>query len=913
MAIGQCWMSQAEPELGLGFISELQARTISILFPASGKMRTYGMSMAPIQRVQFKVGDRISTQSGERLHVEHIEVVDGLTIYMGEGKTIPESQLATELSFSRPEDRLLNGTVDPWSLYQLRQKALLLQHSILGSKAVGFMGPRAALLPHQLYVASEVTKRAFPRVLLADEVGLGKTIEAGFILHRLLLTGKASRVLIVVPHSLTHQWFVEMYRRFNLSFGVLSTPSDFENDQNPFEEKQTHIMSLDLLSNFEPARQSALSSPWDLLIVDEAHRLKWTPEKVSPEFELIENLAARVPGLLLLTATPEQLGPEGHFARLHLLDANRFHSYEEFQREAEAYQSVVKLADRILNCSGLEKKDLESLALEIEKILQTRIANSLESEDGQRQLIQELVDRFGTGRVLFRNSRASAASAELSFPQRSALPYPLDPQDTDDLTTKHAWLVDFLKSKKEKKVLLICHDKETVLTIQEKMRETPSIKVAAFHSDLTLMERDRNATYFADPEGAQVLLCSEIGSEGRNFQFSQDLVLFDLPPDLDLLEQRIGRLDRIGQADNINIHIPFIRSSKEEAWFRWVHEGFNAFQEIPKGARVVAERLETKIDFIRDNYNASSDHQTILDELIEETKVEYQKAKKMVEEGRDRLSEINSFDKEKSAALLKTIHDTERPETLKAFLSSVFDAMGVSEEELTEDTTFIQPSDHMYVEHFPELPSQGLQFTCNRELALKREDVHLMSWDHPMIQGIFDFILGQELGNTAVSTWKKRPLNQPPALEAQFILNFVGPKHHHPHEFFPPTLFRVVLDARGESITPNWPRTKLHHALRAAPKQRIQEIKKVPQSALKALFSRAKELAEVEAKETRLDLEIKMKKAMEDEIQRLKNLREKNDLVREEEIQFFKDRKRALLETSEKAELRLDMLQLILP
>ena len=105
--------------------------------------------------------------------------------------------------------------------------------------------------------------------------------------------------------------------------------------------------------------------------------------------------------------------------------------------------------------------------------------------------------------------------------------------------------------------MLICSQAETAQALELYLRVNKGIRSSVFHEGLSLVNRDRSAAYFADEEeGAQILICSEIGSEGRNFQFAHHLILFDLPLNPDLLEQRIGRLDRIGQKHTIQIHIP---------------------------------------------------------------------------------------------------------------------------------------------------------------------------------------------------------------------------------------------------------------------------------------------------------------------------------------------------------------------
>jgi ATP-dependent helicase HepA len=290
------------------------------------------------------------------------------------------------------------------------------------------------LIPHQLYLASEVSGRMVPRVLLADEVGLGKTIEACLILHRLLLTGRAQRVLILVPDSLVHQWFVELLRRFNLWFHIFDEErcdaiETANADANPFLDDQLVLASLSLFTGKERRIAQALAASWDLLVVDEAHHLGWTPESVSPEYALVEALGRQTPGLLLLTATPEQLGMASHFARLRLLDPDRFYDLNEFIREAESYRDVARLAEKLLGDRPLTDGDVTKLAqilADTEASVRSKLAQIGAGADAVRaELRDALLDQHGTGRVMFRNTRATIRG----FPKRVArlcpLPTPL--------------------------------------------------------------------------------------------------------------------------------------------------------------------------------------------------------------------------------------------------------------------------------------------------------------------------------------------------------------------------------------------------------------------------------------------------------------------------------------------------------
>ncbi|MBE9533119.1 MAG: DEAD/DEAH box helicase family protein, partial [Proteobacteria bacterium] len=315
--VGQRWISNSEAELGLGIIKENAGRRIEVSFPAAGENRTYAANIAPLSRVQYPVGERVKTNEDISFIITERHEFNDCFVYQGsddEGNevSIHEMDLNSFVQFSQPQDRLFAGQVDKNRQFELRIEALAHQHRLQQSSVFGLMGARVQLLPHQIYIAHQVAQRHAPRVLLADEVGLGKTIEAGLILHQLLITGQADRILIVVPDSLIHQWLVEMLRRFNLQFTIMDDErydALIEAEQgNPFESAQLVLCNLSTLTENPALYQDARDAAWDLMVVDEAHHLQWSEQLASPEYQCIEGLAQHIDGLLLLTATPEQLG-----------------------------------------------------------------------------------------------------------------------------------------------------------------------------------------------------------------------------------------------------------------------------------------------------------------------------------------------------------------------------------------------------------------------------------------------------------------------------------------------------------------------------------------------------------------------------------------------------------------------------
>ena len=319
-AIGQRWLSDTETELGLGVLIDVDERSVSILFPKSDETRVYARSNAPLSRIVFNVKDELQDQEGTKWIVESVEDRNGVVRYhvirtledgTEERKSLNETRIGATIQLSKPLDRLLASQVDYKEWYDLRIEALLMQANMQSSPLRGLVGSRVGLIPHQLYIAHEVGQRFAPRVLLADEVGLGKTIEAGLIIHQQLKTGRSERILILVPDSLQYQWMIEMRRRFNLEFSLFDltrTASIKEHDpeQNPFLTEQKIIASVDLMVDHEDLREQALEAGFDLLVVDEAHHLMWSEEDGGNDrYDLVEELAEHTPGVLLLTATPE--------------------------------------------------------------------------------------------------------------------------------------------------------------------------------------------------------------------------------------------------------------------------------------------------------------------------------------------------------------------------------------------------------------------------------------------------------------------------------------------------------------------------------------------------------------------------------------------------------------------------------
>ena len=216
---GQRWFSSAEPELGLGTVLRLAGRQVQIVFTGSGMLRHYALGSAPLLRAAFRGGDRVQVDGAARV-IERFEVEDGLIRYYCGGEWIAEGQLDAEQPVSQADARLLAGRLDRNDRFELRREMLERRARTRAHAGWGVLGARIDLIPHQLRVAEIAAARRIPRLLLADEVGLGKTIEACLVTAQLVASGRARRVRVLVPESLVNQWFVELLRRFNLGFEI---------------------------------------------------------------------------------------------------------------------------------------------------------------------------------------------------------------------------------------------------------------------------------------------------------------------------------------------------------------------------------------------------------------------------------------------------------------------------------------------------------------------------------------------------------------------------------------------------------------------------------------------------------------------------------------------------------------------
>ncbi|MDO8908433.1 MAG: SNF2-related protein [Pseudohongiella sp.] len=944
---GQRWLSDSEPDLGLGLVTDVDFRTVSIDFKAVDETRRYARQQAPLTRLVLKAGDKVTLADLELEILDLMQTPSGLIIYetrdtKGNRHPLPESLLPDTLSMNRPLDRLLSGQFDPCQWFYLKQQTLQLLGDAERSGLMGLCSARAELIPHQLYIANEVANRYAPRVMLADEVGLGKTIEAGLILQQQLVSGLSSRILIVVPEPLLHQWLVEMLRRFNLSFTLLDQERcealQESGEDNPFTSAQLVLSPLTLFTRKPEWMEAAKSAGWDLCIVDEAHHVTLGDAALldavnagsrkaagdsGAAYKTLETLAAATKGLLLLTATPEQLGQENHFALLRLLDPARFTDFAAFRDEQARYQEI---AARI---------------------------NAMPDDD---PAIRELLDQHGTGRILFRNTRRQLTG----FPQRKVQPWPLpvrgtplkgteepvsdtrtDPKDQelvkadssvpieeeDDVFAddpRVQWLAEWLtgpgSKKRDGKTLLICAHDALAMALEKHLRLKVGVRSSVFHRHMSLLERDRAAAYFAGEEdAASILVCSEIGSEGRNFQFCRHLILFDLPINPDLLEQRIGRLDRIGQRHDVQIHVPFEIGSRQERLFHWYHDGLNAFEHVAPGAfrlwQELKDELNLWLDGTDDGMGTEEQAPPSPSPFLEKASKRNAELQLELEQGRDQLLERNSFNADAARELITRIADFEQHYTPEQWLLNVLDSYSVFYDQNSDGSISIVPGQDMLISSFPGMPDEGFEACFKREQALRREDRAFLTWQHPTVAGAMDLVLNSHQGKASVSVFHPELAvsrsksgasvsteAEWPApgcaliVECQYRLKVSAPAHLQLAKYLPATgfTFNMSLDHNNNVTALEESLNSQRQHLRFPDKALALEALQTHQKLLLKLMNNADKLAAAACKQAADSAGKNMLASQTGEIKRLLALKQRNPNIRQEELDYLKEQTLAL-------------------
>ncbi|WNG14046.1 helicase-related protein [Cystobacter fuscus] len=828
-----------QPEWGVGHLLELQdegAKAL-VLFPAREAepvlVSTKGGALV-LQRLAK--GEPVKTARGRRATVVGEEEGGrGLRRYViryadtGEEDELPESEVHALAPRSDVLSTLREGRVGEARAFMLRKQALRLDDERRCDALGALLASRVMVKPHQVGVVQRVLSARRPRFVLADEVGLGKTIEAGMVFSALRLSGLARRVLVVAPSHLTVQWLVELFHKFNQLFTFMDSDryasSLKEQPQvSPWARFPLVVTSLEMLARSEEHRRAVAGEDafWDLVIIDEAHHLKG--EKA---FAAAEGLAANSWGLLLLTATPMQLDPAEYHGLLTLIDAATAPTVAGFEQRL-ARQEELSAAVRGL----LEGQDAKGAV----KALAARFPDDprLTALKDRDALLQHLAETYSLSDRLVRNRRAVVGGFSTRRLHRHPVKLSAEELRTRDaalaalasstlrgaplgnllrrLESSPAAFAEALQGNKalasvagslklpardakfsafqdvlrgiwsaepRAKVLVFTESRDTLETLRTELGREGT-EALAYHGDLPLVERDRQVARFRDPEGPLVLLCTEVGGEGRNFQFAHHLVHYDLPWSPATVEQRIGRLDRIGQNHPVEIHVFDPAGTLAADVLMLLADAVGVFGETVGGLDAVLEEVEPRLAELallpRESRVA----------YAAELKAKVEAARAQVKRAYDPLLDIRSFDKDAVARLVKRaqermgLDEEEEDEDTPSLEEGLWSVARDLDERLEESVTELarrvgigvdtdeqvdafqcafQFGHALKVEGLPGIDineDRTVLGTFWRDTAVEAEELEYYATGHPIVESLFGFLRDGPYGRSAARFIEKR-------------------------------------------------------------------------------------------------------------------------------------------------------------
>lgn len=416
---------------------------------------------------------------------------------------------------------------------------------------------KVELYDHQREAVLRVLRDMRGRALLADEVGLGKTIEAGVVLKEYILRGLVRRVLILVPASLVGQWRHEMSEKMKLEFTVGTTAAAFHH----------HMVIASIDTAKRPENAAIIHAlKWDMVVVDEAHRLK---NKTTANWAFVNAIEKKY--LLLLTATPMQNDLRELYNLITLLKPGQLKTYTQFKQEFMLDRHSPKNLLRLRELLGevMVRRSRRDTLIRFPRREVRALSVPLAGAELQfyQRMVEALRDAYRAQPVDKRNmlplilllretcSHPAAARRTLQTMQKSQLKALLPTKTLAELVAyseieqpaKLAITVDFL-CKAHEKVIVFTEFKATQNALLTACTAA-GLHTVTYYGGLSAAEKDARIEEFRTH--AQVLISTEAGGEGRNLQFCRTLVNYDLPWNPMRVEQRIGRIHRLGQVDDV--------------------------------------------------------------------------------------------------------------------------------------------------------------------------------------------------------------------------------------------------------------------------------------------------------------------------------------------------------------------------
>jgi len=812
--VGDKLRHRFDPGAGPGRVTALEGRSVVVHFPASDATVRFAAASDALAPYEMPPGTVARLAPGGEL--VRIGKREGDAYRLEDGRLAADTELWPEGAADEPVECLVRGEVDPLDAFANRLDALHLKELREAGGLGSYLGGRIRIFPHQLYVAERATRTDPVRWLLADEVGLGKTVEACLVTNRLARTGRAARILIVAPSALTVQWLGELYRKFHQLFVLLDdkrredVARELGASFNPFEAHARSILALeDLVAN--PAlTRLAVAAGHDLLIVDEAHRLQRASggHPGNPAYRAVAPLAGATRHVLLLTATPLESDAHGYFRLLQLLRPGELPEDADFEQRlarglplppctsATRRADIGGLPPRVPTAVLLQDEGSEaglpdagaaatSAAATSAKAKGADAKNASARSEGHGRegendadekdpdetsvagtaaavaapeilrdahprnaagwasllALEERVKRLAAGTPPERRRRIDRYRRALASPAAYA---PLLAADETIAKAEAAealgadpralWLVRQAprwRKAGEKTLVFVAHI-ETLEWLKTAIERETGQRVGIFHEALAPARADIEVAQFRLSAGPAILIATECGGEGRNFQFCRRLVLFDLPWNPGLVEQRIGRLDRIDRRRPVEI-LFFRPPAGLGRDIAALYERIGVLREPLAGLEGTFSGVEAAIEAAAAGEIPEEAARAELTRVAGEAR----RIRSKIREAAWHELHREPYRPELGPGILARIPE-DLEETTREVVVAACEEFGfrvIPQRE--EDTVAIEFGSAAKIDHLPGVPG-GSNFlgTFDRDAAVEKETIDFFASGHPLVEGI---------------------------------------------------------------------------------------------------------------------------------------------------------------------------------
>ena len=799
---------------------------------------------------------------------------DGLQAEVTEDQLLPSGLLAAQSIFKKFQ----NEDPGSYALFAPRENLLeAIQRQLKnGSGLRALLSSRIDLRPHQAYVAGVILLDESRRYLLADEVGLGKTIEAGIVIHDLLISKPDARILILCPGSLTQQWLCEIYSKF--SGHVFRMLEMMKPDMS--ELPKTHQLIASFVDAGIKHSEKLLSEQWDLVVVDEVHHLLASKSL----YDFVHKLSSVTPSILLLSAIPAKRREDEFLKLLTLLEPKRYADNFVAERFGELFDNqraigrklrlLRKRIDGFNSGEFLRQEVLEQLQelASIEVVASDqwvtdsvfRISNQFEDEfvANANSILRHVAENFRINRRILRNRRQrliedeqiteikreveaigyeseqleyevnlsvnellrsmklkqidsellevfattvwqstvypeaisdllqtlenvkleqvdqnglevlrlghlfghSSWSSYIELLCASIKPFTDGNVLTDAISTCEKWLFDSTSNTrlnvllaklrslavKNIKVLVFCGYPGIASDITLAIRERfGSDSATEFLTEMKREEKEANVQRFQNSSDTWILVSDESGGEGRNFQFADMLIHYDLPWNASRVEQRIGRLDRLGRKlNNVKSVVIYDQTSVESGLFQCLRDGLGVFTCSISGLEFALRKVESQIISM-----ALDQGREGVEGIIGEVKkaVEFERER----DESDSVLDEASFDRRVAQSFLRVRSSEESEQELEHAFINFFEmvanrAKAVSDSVFPDGIwSFNGDRIHQIRNEFTsQLANRVFKGTFRRSIAQQRVDLEYFSIGNPLFEAIYHSLHVEAIGRT---------------------------------------------------------------------------------------------------------------------------------------------------------------------